>query len=59
MFKMQFKIIKKGEIKNMWIVIDMKTKEKFYEGQTYKQCLNYIDILHKGDKFRLNVVVKE
>lgn len=43
----------------MWIVIDMKTKERFYEGQTYKQCLNYIDILHKGDKTRLNVVVKE
>lgn len=43
----------------MWVVIDMKTKQKFYKGTTYKQCLNYIDILHKGSKDSLNIVVEK
>lgn len=43
----------------MWIVINTKTKQKFYSGATYKQCLNYIDILHKGSKENLNIVIDD
>ena len=43
----------------MWQVINMKTKKVYFEGSTYKQCLNYIELLHRGSKDNLNVVVKE
>lgn len=43
----------------MWVVINIKTKKVYFEGATYKQCLNYIDLLHRGSKENLNIVVKE
>ena len=42
----------------MWQVINVKTKEILYEGFTYKQCLNFIDVVYKGPKDNLNIVVK-
>lgn len=43
----------------MWVVIDKETKEVFYKGETYKQCLNYIDILHPYVKKDLNIVIEK
>lgn len=41
----------------MWVVIDTKTREVFFEGATYKQCLNYINVIHTGSKENLDIVV--
>lgn len=43
----------------MWVVKNKETKEVVFEGETYKQCLNYLnDKKNRGedtDKYRVAV----